>query len=126
NPEVPNADGTALVAYTGPGATEMTVGGELNKLAANIAIGRNFAGVHWFSDYSESIRLGERIATILLIKQSRDYFEDFELSYTNFDGKQVQISAGGNISVIGDNNLANFYNFHGNLFVIGGDYYQLT
>jgi membrane-associated phospholipid phosphatase len=125
NPEVPNADGTELVAYTGPGATEMTVGGELNKLAANIAIGRNFAGVHWFTDYSESIRLGERVATILLLKQSRDYFEDFELSYTNFDGKQVKISAGGTINVIGDNNLEDFYKFHGNLFVIGGDYYQL-
>lgn len=29
----------------------LTVEGELNKLAANISIGRNWAGVHYFSDY---------------------------------------------------------------------------
>ena len=126
DPVVANADGTDTVPYTGPGATEMTVGGELNKLAANIAIGRNFAGVHWFTDYSESLRLGERVATILLMKQSRDYFEKFELSYTNFDGKTVKVSSGGNISVTGDPDLEAFYKLHGNLFVIGGDHYRLS
>ena len=36
--------------------------GELNKLAANISIGRNMAGVHYFSDYYDSLRMGEEIA----------------------------------------------------------------
>jgi len=44
NPVAPGADGRSLVPYTGPDADRLTVGGELNKLAANIAIGRNFAG----------------------------------------------------------------------------------
>src|SRR5438093_11471053 len=44
---VPDEDGTSLVTYTGPGSDSLTVGGELNKVAANIASGRNFAGIHW-------------------------------------------------------------------------------
>src|SRR5207247_4375136 len=43
NPVVPGPDGRSLVRYTGPDADRLTVGGELNKLAANVAIGRNFA-----------------------------------------------------------------------------------
>ena len=44
NPVVPVEDGTALVRYTGTDAHRMTVGGELNKVAANIGIGRNMGG----------------------------------------------------------------------------------
>ena len=33
----------------------LTVEGELNKLASNISIGRNWAGVHYFTDYYESL-----------------------------------------------------------------------
>ena len=40
----------------------LTLEGELNKLAANISIGRNMAGVHYFSDYYDSVRMGEEIA----------------------------------------------------------------
>lgn len=100
----------------------MNVGGELNKLAANISIGRNFAGVHWFSDHAESIRLGERVATILLMKQSRDYAEPFEMHYTNFDGKAVTIGRG-LINVEEDDALQKFYQVHGNLFVFDGEVY---
>ncbi len=34
---------------------DLTVAGELNKVAANVSIGRNMAGVHWRSDYTESV-----------------------------------------------------------------------
>jgi hypothetical protein len=40
---VPTADGTGLEPFTGPDAGVLTVGGELNKLAANIASARNMA-----------------------------------------------------------------------------------
>ena len=35
----------------------MTIGGELNRLASNVAIGSNIAGVHWRSDGTESLYL---------------------------------------------------------------------
>jgi hypothetical protein len=43
NPVEASADGLALLPYRGP---DLTVGGELNKLASNIALGRDAAGVH--------------------------------------------------------------------------------
>ena len=68
-PMVPSNDGLRLELYQGPDADRMTLGGELNKLAANIAMGRNFAGIHWRSDYAESLRLGEQVAIHLLTDQ---------------------------------------------------------
>ncbi|MGH2707615.1 MAG: phosphoesterase, partial [Actinomycetota bacterium] len=73
----------------GPGL--LTVGEELNKLAANIAIGRNGAGVHWRSDYTESVKLGEQIAIGILQEQKATYLEDHHLSLTKFDGTAIII-----------------------------------
>jgi hypothetical protein len=61
--------------------------GELNKLAANISIGRNMAGVHYFSDYYDSLRMGEQIALWILEEQALCYPTDpFVLSVPTFDG----------------------------------------
>lgn len=95
NPIVPTADGLDLVPYTGADAGNLTVGGELNKVAANIAIGRNMAGVHWRSDYFESIRLGERVAICVLSHQRKDYNEDYSFTFTSFDGNTVKIDRNG-------------------------------
>ena len=70
------ATGTTLSLYTGADAAQMTVGGELNKLAGNIAIFRNAAGVHWRSDYTESLPFGEAIAIGLLQEMSLGFNED--------------------------------------------------
>ena len=86
---VPNADGTALVQA--PQQVDLTVGGELNKVAANISIGRNAAGVHWRSDYTESVRLGEEIAIRILQEQRLTYNEDHHFSLTRFDGTAITI-----------------------------------
>ena len=59
DPVQPTDDGLSLVPYTGSDAGDITVGGELNKIAANVALGRNTAGVHWRSDATESMKLGE-------------------------------------------------------------------
>ncbi|MEM7600664.1 MAG: vanadium-dependent haloperoxidase [Verrucomicrobiota bacterium] len=69
----------------------LTVEGELNKLAANIAIGRNWAGVHYYSDYIESIRMGEEIAIGLLEEQKLTYPENFSMTVPLYDGGTVQI-----------------------------------
>ena len=67
--------------------TYLTLEGELNKLAANISIGRNMAGVHFFSDYYDSLRMGEEIAIGILEEQALCYTTDpFVLSVTTFDG----------------------------------------
>jgi membrane-associated phospholipid phosphatase len=91
DPVVPNAAGTALVAYTGPGANDLTAADELNKVAANIAIGRNMAGVHWRSDFTQSLLLGEAIAIGILEEQKLCYNETGKFTVTKFDGTAVTI-----------------------------------
>jgi len=86
---VSNADGTALI--TAPSNPDLTVSGELNKLAANISIGRNMAGVHWRTDYTESIKLGEAVAIGLLEEQKLCYNESSGLGLTRFDGTRITI-----------------------------------
>ncbi len=88
NPMVPNADGTALVPYTGP---ELTVGGELNKVASNVAIGRNGAGVHWRTDAVNAIKLGETVAIGILEEQKLTYNDDVKMTLTKFDGTKITI-----------------------------------
>jgi hypothetical protein len=92
NPVVPSPDGLSVVPYTGPDAGQLTVRGELNKLAANVALGRNIAGVHWRTDALESLLLGEAIAISVLREQKACYNEPFAgFIFSKFDGTQVQI-----------------------------------
>lgn len=87
----PASDGSALNDISGGLAEPLTVEGELNKVAANIAIGRNWAGVHYYTDYYESFRLGEQIAIGLLEEQKLTYKENFSLTIPLFDGSTVRI-----------------------------------
>lgn len=95
SPVLASTDGLSLVSYTGADASQMTVGGELNKLAGNISLFRNAAGVHWRTDHTESLLLGEAVAIRLLQEMSLTFNEDdafFEL--TRFDGKKIRIFDG--------------------------------
>lgn len=70
---------------------QLTVEGELNKLASNISIGRNWAGVHYFSDYIESLRMGEKIAIGILEEQKLTFSENFSMTVPLFDGGSLRI-----------------------------------
>ena len=87
----PSADGSVLNDVSGIYADTLTVEGELNKIAANIAIGRDWAGVHYYTDYSESFQMGERIAVGLLQEQKLTYGENFSLTVPLFDGTTMRI-----------------------------------
>ena len=69
----------------------LTVEGELNKLVSNISIGRDWAGVHYFSDYIESLRMGEQIAIGILEEQKLSYGENFSMTVPLFDGGSIRI-----------------------------------
>jgi hypothetical protein len=87
-----SADGTWLESWYGE---PLTLGGEIDKLAANIALARDAAGVHFRSDSIEGLRLGEAVAIGLLADYSRTYSERFEgFVLTRFDGAKVRISNG--------------------------------
>ncbi len=70
----------------------LTLGGELNKLASNIAFGRDTAGVHWRSDGVQGILLGEAVAISILKDLERTYMEAFNgFSLTKFNGETIRI-----------------------------------
>jgi hypothetical protein len=89
NPVQANADGLTLLPVPGP---RFTIGGELNKLAANIGLGRDYAGVHWRSDTTESLKLGEAVAISILQNVKTTTNRNFAgFSLTKFDGTTVTV-----------------------------------
>ncbi|MEO1311219.1 MAG: vanadium-dependent haloperoxidase [Pseudomonadota bacterium] len=87
-----NANGTALIPYY----DELTVGGEINKLANNVALGRDWAGVHYRSDGVDGLLVGEQQAIGMLQDFSRTYNEDFDgFQLTTFEGRPIRIKDGG-------------------------------
>ena len=79
-----NNDGTKLKNYEGNDKDQMTIHGELNKLAANIAIGLNGAGVHYRSDYTASLILGEEVSISILRELKRYLPEPAKFSFNRF------------------------------------------
>jgi hypothetical protein len=89
NPVVPAPDGLSLRPYAGP---PLSIGGELDKLAWNIIMGRNFAGIHWRSDAAAGLELGERLAVAVLREMKltgNELFAGFSLR--RFDGMRMTI-----------------------------------
>lgn len=92
DPVVASADGLSVLSYTGSGFDQLTIGGELNKLAWNIAMGRNFAGIHWRTDAMEGLKLGETVAIRVMQDLSSTYNEEFGgFTFTKFDGTTVTV-----------------------------------
>jgi hypothetical protein len=86
------ADGAALEPWRGAG---LTLGNEIDKLAANIALGRDAAGVHYRSDSVRGLFVGEQQALGLLRDYSRTYNERFDgFIVRKFNGDRVRITSG--------------------------------
>lgn len=82
-------DGLGLVPYAGK---KLTVGGELNKLAGNIAIARDFVGIHWRSDCLAGLRQGEEVAIHFLRQQLAVQPEKgTRFRFTTFAGEPVVV-----------------------------------
>jgi hypothetical protein len=89
NPVTASSDGLSLLPFSGE---PLTVGGELNKFATNISLGRDTAGVHWRSDGVEGMKLGEAVAISILRDYRSTYNEKFSgFSFTKFDGTSITI-----------------------------------
>src|SRR5262249_53270719 len=88
-----SADGLTLVNTMD---TNLTVLGELNKLAANVSEGRNMLGIHWrVSDNMHGMFMGEKVAISLLNELGATYPEKFPgFTLTKFDGTTILV--GGN------------------------------
>jgi len=93
SPVEADSTGTQLLDFNG---ADLTVGDELNKLANNVAIGRDAAGVHYRQDGIQGIVAGEQQAIALLQDESLTLneaeFDGFNL--TKFDGTRINIKHG--------------------------------
>jgi hypothetical protein len=93
NPLVPADDGLSLVPYTGSDRNQLTINGELNKLAHNVTFGHGIhAGIHWRSDSDVSMVLGEATAISFLQDQAETFNERFTVRFTKLDGTIASIS----------------------------------
>jgi len=87
---IASRDGLSLLPYSD---AALTVGGEINKLAFNVAMGRDFAGIHYRSDAETGLRLGEDVAIAMLQDLVQTLVEDFaSFQFTRLDGTPVSIS----------------------------------
>jgi hypothetical protein len=82
----------ALEPWRGDG---LTLGNEIDKLASNIALGRDAAGVHYRADSVRGLFVGEQQALWLLRDYSRTYNERFDgFVVRKFNGEKVRITDG--------------------------------
>ena len=92
DPVEATADGTDLVPWKGQ---PLTLGNEINKLASNIALGRDAAGVHYRSDSINGLFVGEEQALGLLTDYSRTYNERFDgFVLSTFRGEKIRVVNG--------------------------------
>ncbi len=93
NSLIPTGDGLALESYRGADAGQLTVNGELNKLAHNVTFGHGIhAGIHWRSDSDSSMVLGEAVAISILQDKAQTYNEKFTMQFRKLDGTTATIS----------------------------------
>ncbi len=93
HPQVSSSDGTLLNDYTGSDAGQMTVNGELHKLADNVSFGHGIhAGIHWRSDTETSVQLGEAVALAVLQDRAHTYNEKFTVTLKKLDGSIATIT----------------------------------
>jgi hypothetical protein len=91
----PNADGSALVPLSD---YSPTISDEVDKLAFNIAMGRNWAGIHYRSDASAGLRLGEDVAISIMQDLACTYSEDYKgFAFRRFNGTNVEITPRGEV-----------------------------
>lgn len=77
----------------------MTIYGEINKLASNVAIGRNWAGIHYRTDAVQGILLGEQVAIKFMEDQMSTCVENNlnntppQITFRKFNGELYTLKA---------------------------------
>jgi membrane-associated phospholipid phosphatase len=99
NPVRPDPDDPTSLTTEGISET-LTVRGEINKLATNVAYARSWAGIHYRSDTTAGLRVGERVATAVLSDRLRQRPADAyggrgTFRFETFDGVEVTVTAEG-------------------------------
>lgn len=87
SPVQPSVNGKSLEPF----GSVLTIGGELNKLASNITLGRDWAGVHYRSDGTQGMLLGEEVG-LGILRDWRDAHPMLpQLTLKKFNGEIIRI-----------------------------------
>ncbi len=73
---------------------DLTAAGEVNKLVANLCLGRNWADIHYRSDATAGVRMGERVAAAFPLDRVNAKRVDCAFEFETFDGVDVRIESG--------------------------------
>ncbi|WP_422050791.1 hypothetical protein [Shimia sp.] len=93
---VPEDGGLNLKETKGDDAPDvLTLNGELNKLAENMSLAGCMAGVNYYSDSFDSLRMGERIAVGILAEHMATFRSNVTMTLETFDGDILTISGNG-------------------------------
>jgi len=91
----PSPDGLTLQACTN---YSPTINDEINKLASNISMARNWAGIHFRSDDAAGLQLGEEVGIAVLQDLARTYSETYNgFAFRRFNGKPIHITPKGEL-----------------------------
>ena len=83
----PDADGNGVTVIADSGTT---IHGEIDKLAHNVALGRDFAGVHYRSD--SELALGEKVAIQYYKDQKALFNEEVgDVDFVKFNGDPITV-----------------------------------
>ena len=95
--ELANSDGSALDEYTGADKGDITIGNEIDKLAWNVAIGRDWAGVHYRTDGTQGMLLGEKVAISFMKDKLRTWAindpcrKNIDIAFKGYKGDEIHI-----------------------------------
>jgi hypothetical protein len=92
--------GSSLDSYAGADKSQMTIVGELNKLASNVSLGRDWSSVHFRVDGDVGMVLGEQYSITYLVDKCREYSESYNgifegFTLEKFSGETVKITKDG-------------------------------
>ncbi|CAN0475827.1 unnamed protein product [Ascophyllum nodosum] len=96
NPVFPDDDGLELIAFEG---SCLTYEGEINKLAVNVAFGRQMLGIHYRFDGIQGLILGETITIRTLHQELMTFAEESTFEFRLFTGEVIKLFQDGTFSI---------------------------
>ncbi|CAM9093102.1 unnamed protein product [Laminaria digitata] len=97
NPEFPDDEGLTLLPYTGDDC--LTYEGEINKMAVNVAFGRNMCGVHWRIDSQQGLLLGEMAGVRILQQEAVAFPENEAYEFRLMSGQTIRLETDGSFFI---------------------------
>ncbi|CAN0448276.1 unnamed protein product [Ascophyllum nodosum] len=95
NPVFPDDDGLELIDFEGSASRTR----KINKLAVNVAFGRQMLGIHYRFDGIQGLILGETITVRTLHQELMTFAEESTFEFRLFTGEVIKLFQDGTFSI---------------------------